>query len=158
MNPVDYKLRWHGPATAPAAFDWRQTAALPLVGITAWEGLGDKARVQPGDKMLGWAGGVGHVAIQLAKARGAHVAAAVSSPAKADIVRALGTDAVVRYREETSADCVGRLTDGHGFDLVLDAARGDSLNSAMAPARPNGQAVTIVASQQYDLTPAQSRA
>ncbi|HEX4911568.1 MAG TPA: zinc-binding dehydrogenase, partial [Permianibacter sp.] len=143
-------------ARKPAALDWRQAAALPLVGITAWEGLVDKARVQPGDKVLvlGGAGGVGHVAIQLAKARGAHVTATVSSPAKAEIVRALGADAVVNYREETVADYVGRLTGGLGFDVVFDAVGGDSLNTGMAAARPNGQVITIVASQSYDLSPA----
>lgn len=146
-------------ARKPAALDWRQAAALPLVGITAWEGLVDKARVQPGDKVLvlGGAGGVGHVAIQLAKARGAHVTATVSSPAKADIVWALGADAVVNYRDETVADYVGRLTDGHGFDVVFDAVGGDSLNTAMAAARPNGQVITIVASQSYDLSPAHGK-
>ena len=218
VNPVDYKLRRHGPAAAPAlpailgcdvagevvavgagvtdfaigdavygcaggvrgmpgayaeyinadarllarkpaTLDWRQAAALPLVGITAWEGLVDKARVQPGDKVLvlGGAGGVGHVAIQLAKVRGAHVTATVSSPAKAEIVRALGADAVVNYRDETVADYVGRLTDGIGFDLVFDAVGGDSLNTAMAAARPNGQVITIVASQTYDLSPAHGK-
>ena len=142
-------------APKPTTQDWRHTAALPLVSITAWEGLVDRARVQPGEKVLvlGGAGGVGHIAIQIAKARGAHVTATVSSDAKAALVRELGADEVVNYRTETVADYRQRLTGGTGFDVVFDAVGGDSLNTALQAARLNGQVVTIVASQQYDLSP-----
>ncbi|NQD36479.1 zinc-dependent alcohol dehydrogenase family protein [Permianibacter sp. IMCC34836] len=142
-------------AAKPKTLSWRETAALPLVSITAWEGLVDRARIQPGEKVLvlGGAGGVGHIAVQIAKARGAHVTATVSSATKAALVRELGADAVVNYREETVADYVQRLTDGAGFDVVFDAVGGDNLNTALQAARLNGQVVTIVASQQYDLTP-----
>lgn len=142
-------------ARKPAKLDWRETAALPLVSITAWEGLVDRARVQPGDRVLvlGGAGGVGHIAVQIAKARGAHVTATVSSDSKAALVRDLGADEVVNYREETVAAYRQRLTGGVGFDVVFDAVGGDNLNIALQAARLNGQVVTIVAMQQYDLSP-----
>jgi NADPH:quinone reductase len=148
---ADARLLAHKPAT----LSWRETAALPLVGITAWEGLVDRARIQPGDKVLvlGGAGGVGHIAIQIAKARGAHVTTTVSSDTKAAIVRRLGADEVVNYRSETVAAYRQRLTDGAGFDVVFDSVGGDNLNTALQAARLNGQVVTIVASQQYDLSP-----
>lgn len=142
-------------AAKPRTLDWRETAALPLVSITAWEGLVDRARIQPGENVLvlGGTGGVGHIAIQIAKARGARVTAAVSSEAKAAIVRRLGADEVVNYKAETVADYVQRVTDGTGFDVVFDAVGGDNLNTALQAARLNGQVVTIVASQSYDLLP-----
>lgn len=142
-------------AKAPASLDWRQAAVLPLVTITAWEALIDRCRIQPGEYVLihGGAGGVGHVAIQLAKAQGARVATTVSTEQKAEIVRRLGADDVIYYRDESVADYVSRLTADRGFDVVFDATGGSDIATSFEGARVNGQVATIVAQYTADLTP-----
>lgn len=152
---VDIRLM----APKPSTLDFRQAAALPLVGITAYEGLFDRARIKTGDHVLvfGAVGGVGHIALQLAKAAGAVVTAVVSSPAKAELAQKLGADHIVNYREESVSDYVQRLTDGVGFDVVFDAIGSDNLNIAIEAARPQGQVITLVARQSYDLSPAFSK-
>lgn len=141
-------------APRPARLSLREAAALPLVTITAWEGL-DRAAVRPGDSVLvhGGAGGVGHVVVQLAKARGARVVATVSSPEKAAIAECLGADHAVNYRDEPVEAYVTRLTGGRGFDVVFDATGGKDLATSFTAARLNGQVVTIVSSYQADLSP-----
>lgn len=142
-------------APKPKTLNWRQTAALPLVTITAWEALIDRCRIRPGDHVLihGGAGGVGHIAIQLAKAQGAHVATTVSTAAKADIARRGGADEPIHYPEESVADYVERLTDGRGFDVVFDATGGSDIAKSFEAVKVNGQVATIVSQYQADLTP-----
>lgn len=142
-------------AHAPATLDWRETAALPLVTITAWEALIDRCHVRPGDHVLihGGAGGVGHVAIQLAKAQGARVATTVSTEEKAGLANDLGADEIIYYRDEAVADYVERLTAGRGFDVVFDTSGGSDLATSFEGARINGQVSTITAQYSADLTP-----
>ncbi len=142
-------------APKPAGLTMREAAALPLVTITAWEGLFDRAGTAAGQSVLihGGAGGVGHIAVQLAKARGARVFTTVSSPEKAKIANSLGADGTINYREESVADYVARLTGGKGFDVVYDATGGSEIASSFEAARVNGHVVTIVATYQADLTP-----
>lgn len=87
-------------ALKPKSLSMVQAAALPLAALTTWEGLVDRAQVHAGQTVLvhGATGGVGHLAIQLAKARGAHVFATASTAEKARIARALGVDAAIEYR------------------------------------------------------------
>jgi len=146
-------------AAKPDALDWRETAALPLVTITAWEAMIDRTRVAPGDHVLihGGAGGVGHIAIQLAKAQGARVATTVSTAAKADLARRMGADDFIHYRDESVADYVDRLTDGRGFDVVFDATGGSDIATSFAGVRANGQVATIVSQYEADLTPMHSK-
>ena len=141
-------------APKPAALTLREAAALPLVTITAWEGL-DRAGVRAGQSVLvhGGAGGVGHVAVQLAKARGAVVSTTVSSEEKAALARELGADHTIDYRAESVDDYVARLTDGAGFDVVYDATGGSDIAASFQAARLNGQVVTIVSMYEADLTP-----
>jgi NADPH2:quinone reductase len=142
-------------ARAPAALDLREAAALPLVTITAWEGLFDRARLAEGESVLvhGGAGGVGHVAVQLAAAAGARVAATVSTPEKAALARSLGAAETIDYRNESVEGYVGRLTGGRGFDVVFDATGGSDLAASFAAARANGRVVTIVSQYTADLAP-----
>lgn len=142
-------------ATKPSTLDWRETAALPLVTITAWEALVDRCRVKPGDHVLihGGAGGVGHIAIQIAKAQGARVATTISSAQKADIATRMGADETINYNDESVADYVERLTDGRGFDVVFDATGGSDIAKSFEAARVNGQVATIVSQYEADLTP-----
>lgn len=138
-------------ARRPETLSAREAAALPLVSLTAFEGL-ERAGLAAGQSVLviGGAGGVGHVAVQLAKARGAFVVA-TAAPHKAEIVRALGADAVVNLRED---GILAALTanNGAGFDVVFDATGGDDLAPAFAAAKLNGQVVAIVSLFAQDLT------
>lgn len=122
-----------------ASLDFIEAAALPLVSITAWEGLVSKAGITAGDHILvhGGAGGVGHIALQLAKLCGGKVAATVSSEAKAQIARDLGADNIIFYKEEAVEYYVERLTAKRGFDIVFDTVSGDAL------AANNGNVVAI---------------
>ena len=142
-------------ASMPRNLSFNEAAALPLVAITAWEGLFDRARIQAGDFVLihGGTGGVGHIAIQLAKAQGARVATTVSSDEKAEIARQLGADVTINYRTETVEDYVARLTDGNGFDVVFDTVGGPSLDASLMAVRNSGQVVSIIGHNEHDLTP-----
>ena len=140
-------------AHAPKSIQLREAAALPLVTITAWEGLYDRAHLHAGQTVLvrGGTGGVGHIAIQLAKLRGATVHATVADARKAAIARSLGADATIEYKSEPFADAVARLTGGRGYDVVFDATGGPALPDAFTAARLNGTVVTIVANFTADL-------
>lgn len=139
----------------PKGLSFAEAAALPLVSITAWEGLFDRANISPDDYILvhGGTGGVGHIAIQLAKSHGAKVAATVSSNEKAEIAQRLGADEVINYREEKVEDYVQRLTGGRGFDVVFDTVGGDNLDKSLGAARISGQVVSIIGHNTHDLTP-----
>ncbi|MER6362891.1 NADP-dependent oxidoreductase [Kitasatospora sp. NPDC001527] len=104
-------------ARKPAALDHVQAAALPLAALTAWQGLVDAAQLAEGQRVLihRAAGGVGHLAVQIAKARGAHVVALASGP-KHDFVRSLGADEVLDHREEGFLARAGRV------DVVFDSS------------------------------------
>lgn len=146
-------------ALKPRALTWREAAALPLVGITAWEGLIDRARVQPGQTVLvhGAAGGVGHIAIQLAKWAGATVFATGSSAAKLALARELGADDAINYRRQSVAEYVGEYTGGTGFDVVFDTVGGANFEQSLAAVALNGTLITITPIQVPDLTPVHNK-
>lgn len=141
-------------AHKPQSLTMIEAAALPLVSITAWEGLIDRAQVQPGQKVLiyGGTGGVGHIGVQLAKWRGAKVYALVSSDQKAGIARQLGTDVTINYRQTPVEEFVAEYTDGQGFDVVFDTVGNDNLQNAFKAAKLNGTVVSLVSLSQQDLT------
>ena len=122
-------------APKPKSLDMRAAAALPLVTITAWEGLVDRAQVHAGQKVLihGGAGGVGHVGIQIARARGAEVFG-TTAPHRLKVVEEFGATAI-DYTAETPQEYVERLTDGDGFDIVYDTVGGPVLDVSFAIAR-----------------------
>jgi NADPH2:quinone reductase len=133
----------------------REAAALPLVTITAWEGVFQRAGIKPGNSVLvhGGAGGVSHIAIQLAKHAGAKVYAAVSSEKKAKIARSFGADEVIHYESEDVKSYVNRLTGGKGFDVVFDTVSGGNLPKSFEAAKFNGEVIATVALGQFDLSP-----
>jgi len=141
-------------AHAPQSIPLNDAAALPLVSITAWEALIDKARVQAGQKVLvfGGTGGVGHIGVQLAKWRGASVVATCSSKDKAEQLKMLGIEDIANYREESLDDIIESRTNGQGFDVVFDTVGGDNLQNAFAAARLNGTIVTTAARSTQDLS------
>jgi len=146
-------------ARAPETLELVDCAALPLVTITAWEALIDRSQVAPDQPVLvhGGAGGVGHVAVQLAAWAGARVYTTVSSPEKARIARDLGAAVTIDYRQTPVADYVNEHTDGAGFPVVLDTVGSENLQRSLAAAAVNGTVCTILASGQHDLTLAHAK-
>lgn len=130
----------------PARVDMIHAAAGPLVLITAWEALYDRGRLEEGQEVLihAGAGGVGHVAIQLAKLRGARVITTVSSQEKAEFVRSLGADAVINYREQDLAEAVAELTEGRGVNLVFDTVGPEVFRHSIPLLAEYGTLVTIL--------------
>ena len=126
-------------ARKPARLSHVQAAALPLVGLTAWQSLVDIGRLQAGQRVLIHAGGggVGHIAIQIAKALGAYVITTASA-SKHDYVRSIGADEVIDYR---STDFSATLRD---VDLVFEVTGGDAAERSMRVLRPGGLLVTAV--------------
>jgi NADPH:quinone reductase len=129
-------------AKKPANLTLREAAALPLVFLTAWEGLVDRANVHADQKVLilGGSGGVGHVAVQIAKARGAKVFATAST-AKHDMVRQLGA-VPIDYHNTAIEEIVQTFTDGRGFDVVYDSVGGSTLDDAFKAVRNYGHVVS----------------
>jgi|SRR5579872_986628 len=132
-------------ARKPASLDFAAAAAVPLVTITAWEALHDQASVHTGQSVLvhGGAGGVGHVAIQLAALAGARVAATVSSSEKANVARSLGASEAINYRTEDVKKAVLRWTDERGADTVFDTVGGATYDSSLELLKYHGTLVTI---------------
>ncbi|MFI6079684.1 zinc-dependent alcohol dehydrogenase family protein [Streptomyces sp. NPDC051217] len=122
-------------ARKPTSLTMRETAALPLVVITAWEGLVDRAHVQVGQKVLvhGGAGGIGHVAVQIARAFGAEVFA-TASPSRLDVVQGLGATPI-DYTTTAVDAYVTRYTAGEGFDVIFDTVGGPVLDASFAAVR-----------------------
>ena len=148
--PADARLIAHKPST----LTMREAAALPLVGITALEGLA-RAQVGAGQKVLvhGGAGGVGHVAVQLAKHMGADVFATVSGDKDRRIVTGFGATPI-DYMSEAVEDYVARHTEGRGFDVVYDSVGGANMANSFAASALNGQVATTVSLLELDLTQA----
>ncbi|MEL6862282.1 MAG: zinc-binding dehydrogenase, partial [Pseudomonadota bacterium] len=144
----------HLVAHKPKTLTMKQAAALPLVGITAYEGL-KRAGVSAGQKVLvqGGAGGVGHVAVQLAKHYGAEVYATASGTPQMSILQGYGATGI-DYQTDAVSDYVERYTDGRGFDVVFDSVGGPNMTNSFEAAALNGQVATTVALLELDLSPA----
>lgn len=136
----------HQVVRKPAGLDHVHAAALPLVGLTAWQALVDGAGVAEGQRVLvhGAAGGVGHVAVQIAKARGAHVIGTASA-AKHGFLRGLGVDETVDYHDTDLAAAVGQV------DTVFDTVGGYG-DASVPLLRPGGTFVTVVNHRDGELT------
>lgn len=133
-------------ARKPASLSHVEASALPVVGLTAWQGLVDLGGVTEGDRVLvhGGGGGVGHVAIQIAKALGAHVVATASG-SKREFVEGFGADEVIDY---TAVDFTEAVRD---IDVVLDTIGGDTVERSLEVLRPGGHLVTAVAEGDSEL-------
>ncbi|MFB8182132.1 NADP-dependent oxidoreductase [Streptomyces sp. NPDC055966] len=133
-------------ARKPASLSHVEASALPVVGLTAWQGLVDLGGVKEGDRVLvhGGGGGVGHVAVQIAKALGAHVIATAST-SKRKFVEGFGADEVIDY---TTVDFTEAVRD---VDVVLDTIGGESAARSLTVLRPGGHLVTAVAEEDAEL-------
>ncbi|MCW5589437.1 MAG: zinc-binding dehydrogenase [Legionellales bacterium] len=142
-------------AKKPQSLNFLTSAGVPLVGITAYIGIMQKVRIKPGMQVLvhGGLGGVGHLAVQLAKAQGAIVTATVASSEQFAQAREFGADNTVDFRSEKVADYVNRITNGTGFDVIYDTVGGPNLNNSLAAIKNFGDIVTTVARTTLDITP-----
>jgi NADPH:quinone reductase-like Zn-dependent oxidoreductase len=136
----------------------REAAALPLIFITAWEGLVDRAQTRAGQKVLvhGGAGGVGHVAVQIARARGAELFA-TGSAKNAAYIKELGA-VWIDYAKETVDDYVARYTGGRGFDVIYDTVGGTTLDSSFNAVKRFGHVVSALGWGTHALAPLSFRA
>ena len=133
-------------APKPRSLSFAEAAAAPLVLITAWEALYDRGRLQPHQTVLihAGAGGVGHVALQLAKLKGAQVCTTVSSPHKAEFARSLGADLALQYPHTNIIKDVLKWTHGTGVDLAFDTVGGPVLSRCFPVTRVGGDIVTLL--------------
>ncbi|MBA6109863.1 zinc-dependent alcohol dehydrogenase family protein [Pseudomonas asiatica] len=141
-------------AAKPHTLGMHEAAALPLVFITAWEGLVDRANVRAGHTVLvhGGAGGVGQMAIQLAKARGAKVCA-TGSASSLDFIRSLGATAI-DYQAQSVESYVEQHTAGAGFDIVYDTVGGSTLDASFKAVKPyTGHVVSCLGWGEHSLAP-----
>lgn len=131
----------------PEAVDDLSAAATPLAFLTAWEGLFDRGRLSGDENVLihAGAGGVGHLAVQLASETGARILTTVSDDKKEGLVGELGADEVIRYRDRDFVDVALELTHGEGVDLVLDCVGGDTCSRSLNALATYGRLVTILA-------------
>jgi len=141
-------------ARKPENLSMRQAAALPLVAITAFEGL-TRAGIQSGQKVLvhGGSGGVGHIAIQLARHFGAEVYSTGGGDKQLALIEQLGATGI-NYKTESVEQYVEKHTGGAGFELVFDSVGGANLTNSFEAAALNGQIATTVSMCELDLTPA----
>jgi NADPH:quinone reductase-like Zn-dependent oxidoreductase len=125
-------------ALKPKNISMEEAASIPLVGLTAWQALVEKARLQPGQKVFiqAGSGGVGTLAIQLAKHLGATVATTTSA-GNAALVKRLGADVVIDYRNDRFED---RLS---GYDVVLHSQDGETLKKSLGVLKPGGRLISI---------------
>ena len=139
-------------AQKPTNISMREAAALPLVAITAYEGL-TRASIQKGQKVLvhGGAGGVGHVALQLAKYFGADVYSTCSGGTQLELLEQMGATAI-NYKTEAVEKYVANYTNGAGFDLVFDSVGGANLTKSFEAAGLNAHIATTVSLCELDLT------
>jgi len=155
FNVVDERFIAHKPNSV----DFTTAASAPLVLITAWESLHDRARIETGQKVLihAGAGGVGHIAIQLAKAAGCEVITTVGSDEKVEFVKSLGADAVIRYKQENFAEEATRWSGGDGVDVVFDTVGGKVFEQSFAATRPYGHIVSLLQPGEVDWKEARMR-
>ncbi|TAU74205.1 NADP-dependent oxidoreductase [Rhizobium leguminosarum] len=125
-------------ALKPANLSMEEAASIPLVALTAWQALVERAKLQKGQRVLihAGSGGVGTIAIQLAKHLGAHVATTVST-ANIDLVKSLGADVVVDYRKDDFEKVL------KGYDVVLNSLGKDTLEKSLAVLKPGGKLISI---------------
>jgi NADPH2:quinone reductase len=153
---VDAKLI----AKKPTSLSMLEAAALPLVGITAWEALFTRAKLISRNTILihGGVGGVGHVAVQLAAWKGANVVTTVLKEEDFLLAKSFGANSIINAKEETVEQYLTRLTDHQGFDIVFDTVGGPNLDKSLIAAKDYGTVVTIAARSTHDLTPMHSKA
>jgi NADPH2:quinone reductase len=143
-------------AKKPASLDHIQSAALPLVTLTAWESLHERAQIHPGETVLihAGAGGVGHIALQLARNHGCRVITTASRPQTIALCRELGADVVINHREQDFVKVIMELTGGKGLPCVFDTVGEEIFERSLECVAINGRIVTIVPTTSAKIGPA----
>lgn len=133
-------------AHKPGNLSMVEAAAIPVAFITAWEALVDRVALESSEKVLihAGAGGVGHIAVQLARVRGAKVAATVSGKEKAELVKSFGAELSIDYREQSFVEEVLRWTGGRGADVILDTVGGATFCKSFEAVRMYGRIATLL--------------
>lgn len=140
-------------ARKPKNLTFQEAASIPLAGCTAWEALITRAWLRPAENVLiHGAGGVGSLAVQIAKAAGAKVFA-VCNDYMVEVLKKLGVDRPISYEDEDFQEVVDSETEGAGVDVVLDTVGGDTLTKSIPVTRPFGRMSSIV-SNHADLSTA----
>ena len=126
-------------ALKPTNLDFAQAASIPMVGLTSWQALVDRANVQPGEKVFipAGSGGVGSFAIQLSKHLGAKVGTTTST-INVDLVRSLGADEVIDYQKQQFEELL------RGYDVVLGTLRGDAIEKSLQILKPDSSVISLV--------------
>ncbi len=129
----------HAAALKPVNLDFVQAASIPMVGLTSWQALSERAQLKPGQKVFipAGAGGIGTFAIQLAKHLGAKVGTSTST-GNVEFVRGLGADEVIDYKKQEFEDVL------HGYDAILGTIRGDGLEKTLRIVKPGSRVVSLV--------------
>lgn len=131
-------IRQDDLATKPTTLTMEEAASIPLVGLTSWQALVERANLQPGQRVLihAGSGGVGTIAIQLAKQLGASVATTTGTQ-NIDLVKDLGADVVIDYKKQAFETVL------HDYDVALDTLGGGTLEKSMQVLRPGGKLISI---------------
>ena len=126
-------------ALKPANLDFVQAASIPMVGLTSWQALKERANVQPGQKVFipAGSGGIGTFAIQLAKCLGAKVGTTTST-GNVDLVRSLGADEVIDYKKQEFQELL------KDYDFVLGTVRGDAIEKSLQILKPNSHVISLI--------------
>ena len=126
-------------ALKPANLDFVQAASIPMVGLTSWQALKDRARIKPGQKVFipAGSGGIGTFAIQLAKHLGAKVGTTTST-SNVDLVRSLGADELIDYKKQEFEEVL------RDYDAVLGTVRGDAIEKSLRILKPGSNVVSLV--------------
>lgn len=134
-------------AAKPANLSLEESAALPLVLLAAWESLVERANLQAGQTILihAAAGGVGHIAVQLAHHLGAHIAVTVSGDKKAGLTHGLGAEKIIRYKEQDFVRETLNWTGGKGADVVFDTVGGETFLRSLNAVRIGGKLASLLA-------------
>jgi NADPH2:quinone reductase len=133
-------------AAKPSTLSLQDSAALPLVFITAWESLVERAHLQASQTVLihAAAGGVGHIAVQIARSLGAHIAVTVGDDNKAEMARSLGAEKIINYKTQDFVQETLSWTGGRGVDVVFDTVGGETFLKSLNAARVYGKVVSLL--------------
>ena len=129
----------YAAAIKPEVLDFVQAASIPMVGLTSWQALKERAQLKPGQKVFipAGSGGIGTFAIQLAKHLGAKVGTTTSTN-NMGLVKSLGADEVVDYKQQNFEDVL------HGYDVVLGTIRGDGIEKSLQILKPNSKIISLI--------------
>lgn len=141
-------------AHKPNNLSMEEAGVLPLVSITAWNALIDRSCIRKDHRVLihGATGGVGHIALQLAKAYGAEVHSTCSSEEKSNLATTLGSNITINYKHLKVDEYVKNYADDKGYDVVFDTVGGGCLDDSFTAAKVNGTVVSIAARATHDLS------